>query len=167
MKIKSLLVIAFFSCFMFSCDKPVDLVTGHVLSSFTLDVDGVQRFGNLTIDTTLKAVIIPCDNNHTLRMYISDSLDLNSTQTYSMLIVNYSKAGHLKKQECYFEATTSATDTYLSTGSNIGAPNIFQFTPKPDQDHPLAVITHLSVQHFTSSPQPDSTYLSIDLEQLN
>lgn len=159
--IKAGLIICFLGCLVIGCTKPTNLLTGQVLSWYNLNVDTVKRYGSLEYDNGLKAAVIPCYDNHTLRMYVSDSLDLKSTSTVIMHVVSYLKAGHLNKYECYFEVTHGTFDTYLTLGKQDIQ---FYFTAKPSGDDPVAKLA-VYLQHFTSSPQSDSAMLYAELWQ--
>ncbi|MGZ3751034.1 MAG: hypothetical protein ACXVA2_09445 [Mucilaginibacter sp.] len=108
------------------------------------DINGQTFTGLGANNTTLKAIEVACNNNNTLRMYYSDSV---ATRGFPVLlnVVAYNRAGKLGYNECYFEVVTSATDTYLSPGTNksfvdvTGGGQFFDFK-------------NVSVQHFTSVP---------------
>ena len=135
-----------------SCVKATDS-SGEGDSYFNLDNNSTIYRGNRTNDASLKALTIPCQNNNTFRLYYSDTV-LTKGMPDSLRIVSYRKAGHLAYGECYIEATSSATDTYLSTGSD----NMTIAAGKGEIHIQYAV-----VQHFTSTPQADSTYILADL----
>jgi hypothetical protein len=109
-----------------------------------------KSFNNpATKNTTLKAIEVLCNNNNTLRMYYSDSVATMGFPS-TLKVVSYGKAGKLGYHECYFEVVTSATDTYLSSGTDTSSVNVtgngqyFDFLEVP-------------VQHFTSVPLDEFT----------
>ncbi|CAN5134145.1 hypothetical protein BH09BAC6_BH09BAC6_31930 [soil metagenome] len=120
-------------------------------------INGTQYTGTGANNTTLKAIEVPCQNNNTLRMYYSDSVATLGFPS-TLKVVSYGKAGKLAYHEVYFEVVTSATDTYLSPGTDnvtfdSGGGQFFDFK-------------NVSVQHFTSTPLNDFTIISGHL-QLN
>ncbi len=140
-----------FSLSLGSCVKSTDS-SGDGNSYFNLDNNTTTYRGNRTNDASLKAITIPCQNNNTFRLYYSDSVATLGMPD-SLHIVSYGRAGHLGYRECYIEVTSSTTDTYLSTG----------FDHKTIAGRGEIYIDAARVQHFTSTPQADSTYITANL----
>jgi len=152
---KRYLIVFALSSFVIGCEKH-NIFSGKDFSEFT--INGVTKYGNFEKDVTLNAYTIPCQDNTTFRMYYSDSAATFGLPEF-IHIVSYQKAGHLAYDEVYLEVTTSTIDTYLSTGmpgyeyDNLG----------PDHEWGFESVI---VQHFTSSPQPDSTTVSATFRPL-
>ena len=158
MTVKHLFVIVFSSlAFILAipCCSPKPPV-GQGESFFELSSNSTVYRGKRTKDPSLKAETIPCQDNNTFRLYYSDSAAMLGLPD-SITIVSYYRKDRLKYKECCIEATSSATDTWLSTGS--GNKTFKAGTGKIE-------ISGITVQHFTSTPQPDSTTLFATLEAL-
>lgn len=129
-------------------------VTGN--SDFSLANNSTVFKGVRTKDDNLKAITIPCQDNNTFRLYYSDSVNTLGLPD-SLRIVSYSKRIKLAYKECCIEVTSSAGDTWLSTGNSklkiaAGTGTINGSTA-----------AQIWLQHFTSSPQPDSTTVNFNL----
>lgn len=148
--------------FIFSCGKQ-DPVTGEYLlppSSYTINGNSFEGQGKH--NTRLKVLEIPCNNNNTIRMYISDSFDIYEASLpqigFSRLlnIVSYQKAGRLNRTDCYLEVSTSVGDTWLSTGTGIvmvkmkGEQYFTGSATAPYADAMVFYFVDAPVQHFTS-----------------
>lgn len=112
--------------------------------------------GARTKDESLQAITIPCQDNNTFRLYYSDSAK-NLGLPDSLTIVAYSKKIHLGYKECCIEVTSSVGDTWLSTGS--GNIKIAAGTG----DIASGKFDEIWLQHFTSTPQSDSTTVTFNL----
>jgi len=139
-----------------SChQKRIDPV-GTGKSDYNLGNSNDDFKGVRTKDESLQAITIPCQDNNTFRLYYSDSAKTLGLPD-SLLIVSYSKKIHLNHNECCIEVTSSAGDTWLSTGSGnikIKAGTGDIASGKFDQ---------IWLQHFTSTPQSDSTTVTFNL----
>ena len=149
------LVVFAFSLFFIGCTKH-NIFSGRDFSEFA--INSVTKYGNFEKDVTLNAYTIPCQDNTTFRMYYSDSAAILGLHEF-IHIVSYQKAGHLAYNEVYLEVTTSTVDTYLSTGM----PGNEYDNQGPDHEWGFDTVT---VQHFTSAPQPDSTTVSATFRPL-
>ena len=155
------LILGFFSITLSSssCSGKKDETTGQYLlpvSYYT--INGLRFEGQGAYNPSLKAIEIPCSNNNTIRMYVSDSFKVSGAYNnfYEKLkIVGYQSAGHLKRLECYLEVTTSTSDTWLSTGA--GDKEVFAYYENYRANYADEIATTFSfsdapVQHFTSVP---------------
>ncbi len=143
--------LSIFSLSIGSCVKNTDH-SGDGDSFFNLDNNNTTYHGNRTKDASLKAITIPCQNNNTFRLYYSDSAAQYGLPD-SIRIVSYSKRTSLGYHEACIEATSSGIDTYLSTGSDS----------MDIKTHDGIFINNAVVRHYTSGPEPDSTYILASL----
>ncbi len=141
---------------LISCGPKAKIGEGN--STYNLENNFTDFFGTLTRDGSLKALTIPCQSNNTLRLYYSDSAATLGFPD-SFTVVSYGKRTRLGYKECCIEATSSATDTWLSTGS--GKVKIKAGTGDIDID----TYGRVWLQHFTSVPMADSTSIICHLEQ--
>ncbi len=111
--------------------------------------------GAAAVNTTLHAIELPSKTNNMLRMYYSDSAAKMGFPA-SMNIVSYGRAGKLRYHECYFEISTSATDTYLSFPSTTDTATV-RFDSKK------FTFGDTRVQHWTSVPLNEFTNVSGNL----
>lgn len=139
-------LIAFASIILLiSCAPNYNAPDNKDMSQFT--INGVTKYGNLVEDASLKAYTIPCQDNSTFRMYVSDSA-LSLGLPSQLKIVSYQKAGKLAYNEVYLEVSSSADDTYLSTGDDA---MVIAW------DATKATNISANVQHFTGMPLNEFT----------
>ena len=154
----SLIIAAGCATILSSCGKKNPVTGEYLAPPSTYALNGSTFSGQGDVNTSLKAIEVPCANNNTIRMYISDSLDIHgaSFSGEHIKIVSFAKSGHLNRLECYLEVTSSATDTWLSTGTgNVTVSStIEQYHAGPGDDKSAAkfYFVDATVQHFTSVP---------------
>lgn len=164
-------------CSAFTCQKDTakfDINRGAWgLPESKYTINNVSFTGQGVNDTTLRAIVVPCSNNNTIRIYYSRSVNF-ATDTI-LNIVSSSLGGSLKPRECYIEVTTSTFDTWLSTGSGGGTVKV-----RKDQDFHgtningdpwfrdfyVFTFSDAQVQHFTSVPLNDYGKVSAELVTL-
>jgi hypothetical protein len=151
-------LIAFISTMLVACyqnqEEEPESKIGN--SAYILGNSNTEYRGLRTKDESLKAITIPCQDNNTFRLYYSDSA-ITLGLPDSLTVVAYSKRTSLAYRECCIEVTSSAGDTWLSTGSGkvrFAAGTGTIATDTTDQ---------IWLQHFTSTPQPDSTTVYFNL----
>ena len=144
MRIKQTILIIFalsIYATLLSCSaEEVAAVNYYSLNGKFHDADGTNRNGQL------KAIEVPCKDNNTLRLYYSDSVETLGFPDH-LAIVPFTKAGHLGYRECYLEASSSATDTWLS----IGVDSLQQGVVVTDNKTKFT-FNYAKMQHFTSVP---------------
>lgn len=156
-KLKFALILLCSMTFAACHQKRVDPV-GTGKSEYNLGNSNDGFKGARTKDESLQAITIPCQNNNTFRLYYSDSAKTLGLPD-SLTIVAYSKKIHLGYKECCIEVTSSVGDTWLSTGS--GNIKIAAGTG----DIASGKFDMIWLQHFTSTPQSDST--TVDFKLVN
>jgi hypothetical protein len=142
-------------CYQRPADEPEPEI-GNGNSDFLLGNSATRFHGVRTKDESLKAITIPCQNDNTFRLYYSDSV-VTLGLPDSLTVVSYSKKANLRYKECCIEVTSSAGDTWLSTGTEK-----FRFAAGTG---PISSgIDHLVwLRHYTSVPQSDSTNVIFNL----
>ena len=139
-----------------SCDKKYDY-TGNVaeLSSWQIDnPKDTAKDAYVKIDNNLHAFAADCSNNHTIRIYYNQAYPINETKDYK-IVAGPKDPSKLAANEVYIEVSTSATDTYISTGTD-GALFHLSYGIDPWPAH----CTDVLLQHYTSVPTTQTAKLT-------
>lgn len=147
--------------FMAGCKKNPE--TGEVYRPSGYNINGVGLTGQGNVNQSLKAVEVLCSNNNTIRLYYANDSIVKYDPGFfrtDLKVVSSAKAGRLKANECYLEVVTSATDTWLSTGTDsayvhVSTENGSYVTGTGQKTLYLFDIPPTKVQHFTSMPLTD------------
>ncbi len=130
---------------------------GHdaLLSSWSIDnpKDSVNN-GYMKEDKALQAYASDCSNNHTIRIYYNHAYPMDVSKDYK-IVAGPRDPSTLAADEVYLEVSTSATDTYISTGTDGSLFHYhFDIYPWP------ADCENVLMQHYTSVPTTQTARLT-------